>query len=60
MMAFLVHSVVLVALSFLWTPIFVLVCRDEERFLIERFRDEHERYREKVPFMFPALRCRES
>ena len=45
MIAFLLHSPFLVLFSAIWIPVFVLMCRAEERDLLIRYGSAYEEYR---------------
>jgi protein-S-isoprenylcysteine O-methyltransferase Ste14 len=52
-MAFLLHSPFLVLYSFVWVPVFVLMCLAEERDLVLRYGEAYEVYREQTGFLLP-------
>jgi protein-S-isoprenylcysteine O-methyltransferase Ste14 len=51
--AFLLHSPFLVLFSAIWIPIFVLMCRAEERDLMIRYGDAYEEYRRRTGLLIP-------
>jgi protein-S-isoprenylcysteine O-methyltransferase Ste14 len=51
--AFLLHSPFLVLYSFVWIPIFVIMCLAEERDLVLRYGEAYEEYRERTGFLLP-------
>ncbi|TFF96679.1 isoprenylcysteine carboxylmethyltransferase family protein [Candidatus Thorarchaeota archaeon] len=51
--ALLLNSPFLVLYSFVWLPIFYLMCLYEERDLILRFGEGYQEYRERVGFILP-------
>lgn len=51
--AFLLHSPFLVLFSFLWLPIFALMCLAEERDLVIRYGRAYEEYRKNTGFIIP-------
>jgi len=54
--AFLLHSPFLVLFSFLYIPIWAIMCRAEERDLLIRFGSPYEAHRKRTGFMFPKRR----
>lgn len=54
--AFLLHSPFLVLYSFVWIPIFVVMCLAEERDLLIRYGEEYEQYRQRTGFVIPRPR----
>lgn len=55
MLAFLVNSGFLVVLSLLWIPVFIFVCKDEEKHLVDRFGQDYLAYKNRSGFMLPKL-----
>jgi protein-S-isoprenylcysteine O-methyltransferase Ste14 len=53
---FLLHSPFLVLFSFLYIPVWVIMCWTEERDLLMRFGSAYEEYRKRTGFMFPKRR----
>ncbi len=51
--AFLLHSPFLVLYSFVWIPIFVIMCWAEERDLLLRYGKAYQEYRERTGFLLP-------
>ena len=51
--AFLCHSPFLVLYSFIWIPIFVIMCWVEERDLVLRYGKTYEEYRQRTGAFFP-------
>jgi protein-S-isoprenylcysteine O-methyltransferase Ste14 len=51
--AFLLHSPFLVLYSFVWVPIFIAMCRAEERDLLIRYGQAYAEYRERTGFLLP-------
>jgi protein-S-isoprenylcysteine O-methyltransferase Ste14 len=54
--AFALHSPFLVLYSFVWVPVFVLMCRAEERDLILRYGDAYRAYQARTGFLLPKRR----
>jgi len=54
MLAFLVNSGFLVVLSLLWIPVFVFVCKDEEKHLVDKFGQGYLTYKNRSGFMLPS------
>lgn len=52
-LAFLLHSPFLALFSFLWVPIFALMCLAEERDLLIRYGATYAEYRERTGFLLP-------
>ena len=46
--AFALHSPFLVVFSFVWVPVFVLICWAEERDLVIRYGEAYETYRART------------
>ena len=55
-LAFLLHSPFLVLYSFVWVPVFVIMCLAEERDLVIRYGDAYEDYKERTGFLIPKRR----
>lgn len=55
-MAFFLHSPFLALFSFVWVPVFCVVCLVEERDLRIRYGEAYEAYRQRTGFFFPKLR----
>lgn len=53
--AFALHSPFLALFSFLWVPVFVLMCLAEERDLLLRYGEAYEEYRRNTGFMLPRV-----
>jgi protein-S-isoprenylcysteine O-methyltransferase Ste14 len=53
--AFLLHSPFLILYSFVWIPIFVLMCLAEERDLLLRYGKAYEEYMQRTGRFFPHL-----
>jgi protein-S-isoprenylcysteine O-methyltransferase Ste14 len=51
--AFLCHSPFLVLYSFVWVPIFVIMCWVEERDLVQRYGKAYQEYRQRTGAFFP-------
>jgi protein-S-isoprenylcysteine O-methyltransferase Ste14 len=51
--AFLCHSPFLVLYSFVWVPIFVIMCWAEERDLVQRYGKAYQEYRQRTGAFFP-------
>ncbi|MBU0493979.1 MAG: isoprenylcysteine carboxylmethyltransferase family protein [Chloroflexi bacterium] len=51
--AFLLHSPFLVLVSFIWLPIFALMCLAEERDLVIRYGQAYEDYKRNTGFVIP-------
>lgn len=51
--AFLLHSPFLVLYSFVWIPIFAVMCWAEERDLLIRYGEAYAEYRDCTGFLFP-------
>jgi protein-S-isoprenylcysteine O-methyltransferase Ste14 len=51
--AFLLHSPFLVLYSFIWIPVFVIMCLAEERDLVLRYGEDYEEYRQRTGFLIP-------
>jgi protein-S-isoprenylcysteine O-methyltransferase Ste14 len=54
--AFLCHSPFLVLYSFVWIPVFVLMCLAEERDLAIRYGEAYKVYRRRTGFLLPHRR----
>jgi protein-S-isoprenylcysteine O-methyltransferase Ste14 len=54
--AFLLHSPFLALYSFVWVPIFVLMCWAEEQDLLIRYGQAYEDYRKRTGFLLPRRR----
>ncbi len=54
--AFLLHSPFLVLFSFVWIPVFYLVCVAEEKDLVIRYGEKYLEYKEKTGFIIPKRR----
>lgn len=54
--AFLLHSPFLVLFSVVWIPIFVLMCRAEERDLLIRYGSAYQEYRKRTGLLIPRRR----
>ena len=54
--AFALHSPFLALFSFVWVPIFVLICWAEERDLLIRYGEAYERYRARTGAVWPKRR----
>jgi len=54
--AFLVHSPFLVALSFIWIPVWVGWCFAEEKDLVLRYGEPYEAYRKRTGMFFPKCK----
>ena len=54
--AFLLHSPFLAVFSFIWVPIFVIICWAEERDLLVRYGEEYEAYRARTGAVWPKRR----
>jgi protein-S-isoprenylcysteine O-methyltransferase Ste14 len=52
-LALLLNSPFLVLYSFVWIPIFILMCLAEERDLVIRYGEAYEQYRERTGFLLP-------
>ena len=52
-MAFALHSPFLVLYSFIWLPVFAMMCLAEERDLVLRYGSAYRRYQERVGFFRP-------
>lgn len=55
-LALLLNSPFLVLYSFVWIPIFILMCLAEERDLVIRYGEAYEQYREHTGFLLPKKR----
>jgi protein-S-isoprenylcysteine O-methyltransferase Ste14 len=55
-LALLLNSPFLVLYSFVWIPIFILMCLAEERDLVMRYGEAYEQYREHTGFLLPKKR----
>ena len=51
--AFLLNSPFLVLYSFVWIPVFLLMCLAEERDLVIRYGQAYEEYRQRTGFLIP-------
>lgn len=51
--AFLLHAPFLVLYSFVWVPVFALMCWAEERDLLIRYGEAYAKYRERTGFLIP-------
>ncbi len=58
--AFLLNSPFLVLYSFVWIPIFAVMCWAEERDLLIRYGQAYSAYRERTGFLFPRMGKRTS
>ena len=54
-MAFALHSSFLVLYSFVWIPIFIAMCKAEERDLLIRYGEPYAEYQQQTGFMFPKM-----
>jgi len=54
--AFLLNSPFLALFSFIWIPIFYLICRAEEKDLVIRYGDEYLKYKRNTGFIIPKRR----
>lgn len=54
-MAFLLHSPFLALYSFIWVPIFVIMCWAEEKDLVIRYGESYQAYQKQVGFLFPKV-----
>jgi protein-S-isoprenylcysteine O-methyltransferase Ste14 len=54
--AFLLHSPLLVLYSFVWVPVFIMMCLAEERDLVIRYGKAYEDYRQRTGFLIPKRR----
>jgi protein-S-isoprenylcysteine O-methyltransferase Ste14 len=54
--ALLLHSPFLVLYSFVWVPVFIIMCLAEERDLAIRYGEAYEEYRKQTEFLIPKLR----
>jgi protein-S-isoprenylcysteine O-methyltransferase Ste14 len=54
--AFLLHSPFLVLFSVIWIPVFVLMCRAEERDLLIRYANAYREYRRRTGLLIPRRR----
>ena len=54
-MAFLLHSPFLVLYSFVWIPIFIAMCKAEERDLLIRYGEPYAEYKKQTRFMLPKI-----
>jgi protein-S-isoprenylcysteine O-methyltransferase Ste14 len=52
-MAFLLNSPFLVLYSFVWAPVFLIMCWAEERDLVIRYGRAYEEYQARTGFLFP-------
>jgi len=52
-LSLLLNSPFLALFSFIWIPIFYMMCLAEEKDLVIRYGKEYVEYREKTGFMFP-------
>ena len=52
-LAFVLHSPFLVLFSFVWIPIFYVICVAEEKDLVIRYGDEYLEYRRNTGFIIP-------
>lgn len=52
-MAFLLNSPFLVLYSFVWIPVFVIMCLAEERDLVLRYGEAYREYQSRTGFLFP-------
>lgn len=55
--AFLLHSPFLVLFSFVWIPVFYIMCLAEEKDLIIRYGEEYLEYRRNTGFIIPKRKC---
>jgi protein-S-isoprenylcysteine O-methyltransferase Ste14 len=53
--AFLLHSPFLVLYSFVWIPIFIVMCKAEERDLLIRYGEPYAAYQKQTGFMLPKI-----
>jgi protein-S-isoprenylcysteine O-methyltransferase Ste14 len=53
--AFLLHSPFLVLYSFVWIPIFIAMCKAEERDLLIRYGEPYAEYQKQTGFMIPKI-----
>jgi protein-S-isoprenylcysteine O-methyltransferase Ste14 len=53
--AFLLHSPFLVVYSFVWIPIFIAMCKAEERDLLVRYGEPYAEYQKQTGFMLPKI-----
>jgi protein-S-isoprenylcysteine O-methyltransferase Ste14 len=54
-MAFLLNSPFLVLYSFVWIPIFIAMCKAEERDLLIRYGEPYAEYQKHTGFMIPRI-----
>ena len=52
-LAFLLHSPFLVLYSFVWVPIFIMMCLAEEKDLLIRYGEAYAEYQKHTGFLFP-------
>ena len=52
-MAFVLHSPFLVLYSFVWVPIFIMMCLAEEKDLLIRYGEAYAEYQKHTGFLFP-------
>lgn len=55
-MAFLLHSPFLALFSFIWLPIFYMMCLAEEKDLVIRYGDAYRTYQKETGFLIPRRR----
>lgn len=55
--AFLLHSPFLVLFSFVWIPVFYVMCLAEEKDLIIRYGEEYIEYKRNTGFIIPKRKC---
>ncbi len=55
-LAFALNSPFLALFSFVWIPIFIIMCRAEEKDLIIRYGQAYDEYRKRTGFIFPRIR----
>jgi protein-S-isoprenylcysteine O-methyltransferase Ste14 len=53
--AFALHSPFPALFSFLWVPVFALLCLAEERDLLPHYGETYEEYRRNTGFMLPRV-----
>lgn len=55
--AFLLHSPFLVLFSFVWIPVFYLMCVAEEKDLVIRYGEKYREYKKNTGFIIPKRNC---